>query len=81
VGMSAQAYTTHGPSRYRGATLLRKQVRSSSLGKILARSMPRLMTWDKVPGASRRGCLGLEQARQSLRGWSCCHRTSVPLTV
>ena len=81
MGMSAQAYTTHSPSRYRVATLLRKQVRSSSLGKILARSMPRLMTWYKVPGASNRGCLGLGQASQSHRGLSCCCRTSVPLTV
>jgi hypothetical protein len=43
--------------------------------------MPRLMTWYKVPGASNRGCLGLGQAGQSQRGWSCCCRTSVPLTV
>jgi len=61
--------------------VLTKSVRSSWLGKIGARSMPRPMTWRNVPGASNWGCLDLGQASPSLRRLSSCCRTSVSRTV
>ena len=54
-----QAYTTRWPCWHSAASRSAKSVRSVSVGKILVRSRPRPMTWCRVPGASRRGCLGM----------------------
>ncbi len=66
------------PPSHNAANRVTTSARSVSAGTSFVRSLPRPMTWCRIPGASKRGGLGMRRHCRLPLQESSCFRTYVP---